>query len=84
MPSTSSSIAAPQTPAPQTTDPQVTAPCVTAELFFVPVDERYIVYAPLRQAVFLDNAATAHVLDDFQQGCDDDASPDQLDLLELS
>jgi hypothetical protein len=37
------------------------APRLTADLFIVPVEGAYLVYAPLRRAAFVANAATVTV-----------------------
>ncbi|MFI5455922.1 MAG: hypothetical protein ACHRXM_10775 [Isosphaerales bacterium] len=47
----------------------VTAPAqLTAKLFLIQVDGAYLVYAPLRQAAFLANAAVVNCLADLQEG----------------
>ena len=58
-------------------------PSVTAELFVVPVDERYLVYAPLRQAAFLANAAVVNMIADLQEGRWDDSCSDHRELIEF-
>lgn len=45
-----------------------TAPTLSAELFVIPVDHGHLVYAPLRQAAFLTNAAGVNRIADLQAG----------------
>jgi uncharacterized protein len=62
-----------------------TAPCVTAELFVVPTKEAYLVYAPLRQAALLVNAATVNCIADLQQQASESPKTHDIDndLIEL-
>jgi uncharacterized protein len=59
-----------------------TAPCITAELFVIPSDGAYLVYAPLRQAAFLASAAVVNRLADLQEGRHHD-DPEGQALVEL-
>ena len=53
------------------------APVLSAEIFVVPLEERYVVYAPLRRAAFIANARTVNFLADLQAGFfDERADPD--------
>ncbi len=53
-------------------------PAVSAEIFTIPLgDGRHIIYAPLRRAAFVANAATVNFLADLREGvCDESADPD--------
>jgi len=46
----------------------VPEPRLTSELFLIPLDGRYLVYAPLRQAAFVGNAALARLVGDLNEG----------------
>ncbi|MBL8826232.1 MAG: radical SAM protein [Planctomycetaceae bacterium] len=56
---------------------------MTAELFSIPVGDAYLVYAPIRQAAFLANAAVVNLLADLQQGSPDLSVPGANEWLEL-
>lgn len=58
-------------------------PHLTAEMFTIPVDGAYLVYAPLRQAAFLANAAVVNCLADWQEGTWDETRPGQDELVEF-
>ncbi|MDR2423698.1 MAG: radical SAM protein [Prevotellaceae bacterium] len=53
-------------------------PKLSAEIFVVPMEEnRYLIYAPLRKAAFIGNAATVNFLADLKEGVySADADPD--------
>lgn len=59
------------------------APRLSAELFTVPVDDAYLIYAPLRQAAFLANRGTVNRIADLAAGRFDSGSPLDDQLLEL-
>ncbi len=53
----------------QPTDTSIATPVLSAEIFIIPLEaEKWIVYAPLRMAAFITNAATVNFLADLQQG----------------
>lgn len=56
---------------------------ISAELFVIPVDGRYLVYAPLRQAAFLGNAAVVNQIADLQAGLTLAQPPPDPGLLSL-
>ncbi len=58
-------------------------PAVSAELFVIPVDGAYLVYAPLRQAAFLANASVVNLLADIQDGRTCDAKEDDARWIEF-
>lgn len=46
-----------------------TTPKLSAEIFVIPMDDKkYLVYAPLRKAAFVGNAATVNLLADLKEG----------------
>jgi len=60
------------------------APSISAELFTIPVDGVFLVYAPLRQAGFLANGEVVNRIADLQEGQrGDDTQPEQRDLIEF-
>lgn len=58
-------------------------PVVSAELFVIPVDGAYLIYAPLRQAAFLANASVVNLLADVQDGRFRDAKEDDARWIEF-
>jgi hypothetical protein len=47
----------------------IAPPALSAEIFTIPLEEgRHLVYAPLRRAAFVANAATVNALADLQAG----------------
>jgi len=58
-----------------------TLPEVTAELFVVPVEEAYLVFAPLRQAAFLANSAVVNQIAALREGRLDLTCSDNRDLV---
>ncbi len=60
-----------------------TSPNLTAELFIIPTDGAYIVYAPLRQAAFVANAATVNLLAALQSGAEIPLDDDCQNLVAL-
>lgn len=60
-----------------------TAPRITAELFTIPVEGAYLVYAPLRQAAFFANTSVVNRLADWQEGGCDLNQPGDEDLVEF-
>jgi uncharacterized protein len=56
---------------------------ITAELYVVPVEDAYLVYAPLRQAAFLANAATVNRIVDLQGGSADAEDSETITLVEF-
>ena len=67
-----------------TTDPQSQsgATAINSELFTIPCDDKFIVYAPRRQAAFLANAGTVNLIDRFQRGAVPQTA-DERELIEL-
>lgn len=57
-------------------------PHVTAELFTIPTDGLYLVYAPLRQAAFLSNAKAVNLIADLQDESIA-AQPEDQDFVEF-
>jgi uncharacterized protein len=57
-------------------------PRLSAELFLIPVEDSYLVYAPLRQAAFLANNRVVNLLADLQEG-ELGTGPDVGDWLEF-
>jgi hypothetical protein len=44
-------------------------PTLTSEIFVIPLeDKKYLIYAPLRRAAFVGNAATVNFLADLKSG----------------
>jgi len=60
-----------------------TFPVVSAELFVIPVDDAYLVYAPLRQAAFLANATVVNRLADLAEGRAGEADGEQESMIEF-
>lgn len=58
-------------------------PQVTAELFSIPVEGAFIVYAPLRKAAFIANAATVNLIADLREGCFNADLPGAAHVLEF-
>lgn len=59
-------------------------PVVTAELFSIPLDNNYyLVYAPLRKAAFVGNAAVVNCLADLQDGRDSSDESRDWSLIEF-
>lgn len=56
---------------------------LTAELFIIPTDGAYIVYAPLRQAAFVANAAMVNLLAAVQSGAEIPLDDDCQNLVAL-
>jgi uncharacterized protein len=54
---------------------------ISSELFVIPVESAWLVYAPLRQAAFLANAETVNRIADLQEGKPE--GPGQEELLEF-
>jgi uncharacterized protein len=66
------------------TNPAASAcPAVTAELFTIPLDGAYLVYAPLRRAAFVANAATVNRIADMSDPATDFSDPETQALLEF-
>lgn len=61
--------------------PMMPSPRITAELFVIPVQGAYLVYAPLRQAAFLCNAACINAIACLQDGHAGDFPTDFLEFL---
>lgn len=59
------------------------APGVSAELFVIPVDDVYLVYAPLRQAAFVANAATVNRIADLEAATPGASPSEDRDLIEF-
>ena len=55
-------------------------PRVSAELFAIPIDGEFLVYAPLRQAAFLANADFVNLIADLQDGQFDNCDLTMRDL----
>ncbi|MGH9802684.1 MAG: hypothetical protein ACRD82_20145, partial [Blastocatellia bacterium] len=61
----------------------VSTPVVSAELFTIPLlDNRYVVYAPLRRAAFVANASVVNSLADLKAGHFDQAQDPDDSLVE--
>jgi uncharacterized protein len=58
-------------------------PRLSAELFVIPVEDAFLVYAPLRQAAFLTNAEVVNQIADLQEGTWDESRPGGADLAEF-
>lgn len=58
-------------------------PELTAELFILPIEDGFLVYAPLRKAAFLTSAAVVNRIADLREGCFDTERPGNRDLLEF-
>jgi uncharacterized protein len=58
-------------------------PQLSAELFVIPVDDAFLVYAPLRQAAFLTNAAGVNRIADLREGHWPAEQPESGEFLEL-
>src|SRR5687767_6807167 len=58
-------------------------PRISAELFVIPVDDAFLVYAPLRQAAFLTSAAVVNQIADLQEGTFDASRPESEELLDF-
>ena len=59
------------------------SPRIAAELFTIPVDDAFVVYAPLRQVAFVANAALVNQIVDLQQGCADLAEDQVQELVKF-
>ena len=62
---------------------QAAGPQLTAELFVIPLDDAYLIYAPLRQAAFVANGAVVNRIADLQQGSADFGDSQTTDLVEF-
>ena len=62
---------------------QAQAPHLSAELFTIPVEDEFLIYAPLRQAAFLANAEVINFIADLQESRVDPSTPDYEDLIEF-
>jgi uncharacterized protein len=60
-----------------------TPPRLTAELFTIPVDDAYLVYAPLRQAAFLTGAGVVNEIAALSEGAADSCRPGGEELVEF-
>lgn len=58
-------------------------PRITAELFVIPLEDAYLVYAPLRQAAFLASGSVINRLADLQEGRGDWSNEESLKLVEF-
>jgi uncharacterized protein len=58
-------------------------PTLTAELFLIPCEDAHLIYAPLRQAAFLANAAVVNVIADLQEGKPEATSAEHAGLIEF-
>ena len=68
---------------PPATLPPVKSARLSAELFTIPVEDGYLIYAPLRQAAFLTNAEVVNFIADLQAGHVNTSLPDYEALLEF-
>ena len=59
------------------------SPRITAELFVIPVEDAFLIYAPLRGAAFLASAATVNRIAEFQEGHWKPGQPDDEEVIEL-
>ena len=58
-------------------------PQVTAEIFVIPLEDAYLVYAPLRQAAFVASGSLVNRIADLQAGISDLSDPETSRLIEF-
>lgn len=58
-------------------------PRVSAELFVIPWEDRFLVYAPLRRAAFVTTAGVVNRIADLQEGIFDSDDPQQNELVDF-
>lgn len=56
---------------------------ITAELFTIPLEDAYLIYAPLQQAAFIGNPAVVNQIADLHDGRFDRAQPGAAELLDF-
>jgi uncharacterized protein len=56
---------------------------ITAELFVIPIEDAYLVYAPLRQAAFVANRAVVNWIADFREDVSNSGVPESAELIEF-
>jgi len=56
-------------------NPITAHPQVTAEIFVIPLDEAYLVYAPLQQAAFVSDGRTVNRIAALQESAADLSDP---------
>jgi uncharacterized protein len=64
-------------------NPIAALPQVTAELFVIPLDEAYVVYAPLQQAAFVSDGRTVNRIAALQESTADLGDPETGKLIEF-
>jgi uncharacterized protein len=58
-------------------------PNITAELFVIPLDGAYLIYAPLRQTAFVAGASVVNLLADLRDGPDRELQDDDSEWIEF-